>query len=60
MIVELVTIGSELLRHGRADGNAQWLIERLQRAGLEVHVRSTVDDDAQRLGAVIAAAFVIT
>jgi len=56
VIVELVTIGSELLRHGKADTNSDWLIERLQRAGLEVHVRSSVDDDVDRLSAVVAAA----
>jgi len=56
VIVELVTIGSEFLRHGKADTNSDWLIERLQRAGLEVHVRSSVDDDVDRLSAVVAAA----
>jgi len=56
MIVELVTVGSELLRHGKQDTNAAWLLDRLQRAGLEVHVRATVDDDAPRLASVIAGA----
>ena len=30
MIVELIAVGSELLRHGRADTNSDWLTERVQ------------------------------
>jgi nicotinamide-nucleotide amidase len=56
VIVELIAVGSELLRHGRTDTNSEWLTERLQRCGLEVTVRSMVDDDAERLAAVVVAA----
>jgi nicotinamide-nucleotide amidase len=53
VIVELIAVGSELLRHGKPDTNSEWLIERLLRAGIEVTVRSTIGDDAGRLASVL-------
>lgn len=57
MIVELIAVGSELLRHRKEDTNSDWLSDRLQAAGLEVAVRCAVDDDAERLAAVIRGAW---
>ena len=56
MRVELIAIGSELVRFGRRDTNSDWLTERLEQAGIEVGARSIVDDEPQRLSAAIAAA----
>ena len=56
MRVELIAIGSELVRFGRRDTNSEWLTERLQQAGIEVGARSLVDDDVERLSAAIVAA----
>jgi len=54
---ELIAVGSELLRHGRRDTNSDWLTGRLQAVGLEVTVRSAVDDDLERLAAAVGAAW---
>ena len=51
MRAELVAVGSELLRFGRRDGNGDWLVERLQRLGIEVVARSMVDDHIARIAA---------
>jgi nicotinamide-nucleotide amidase len=57
VIVELIAVGSELLRHGKEDTNSDWLTDRLQGAGLEVAVRCAVDDDAARVAAVVRGAW---
>jgi nicotinamide-nucleotide amidase len=57
VIVELIAVGSELLRHGRTDTNSDWLTERVQAAGGEVTVRCAVDDDATRLAEVVRGAW---
>jgi nicotinamide-nucleotide amidase len=56
-MVELVAVGSELLRHARADTNSGWLTRRLHGAGLEVTARAVVDDDAGRIASVVGAAW---
>ena len=56
MRVELIAIGSELVRFGRRDTNSDWLTGRLEQAGIEVAARSLVEDDEQPLAATIAAA----
>jgi nicotinamide-nucleotide amidase len=56
MSAELIAVGSELLRGGRADTNGDWLVERLLRLGIEVVVRACVDDDAERIASNVRAA----
>lgn len=48
---ELITVGSEMLRLGRADSNGEWLIEQLARLGLAVGTRSVVEDDPELIAA---------
>jgi nicotinamide-nucleotide amidase len=57
VIVELIAVGSELLRHGKRDTNSDWLTEQVQNAGAEVSVRCAVDDDAARLAGLVGAAW---
>lgn len=57
MNAELVTVGSELLRFGKRDGNSEWLARQLQRVGVEVTARTAVDDDLERIASVVSAAF---
>jgi len=54
--VELIAVGSELLRFGRVDTNGTWLVEQLARLGLEVLVRNIVDDDEPRVAALVRSA----
>jgi nicotinamide-nucleotide amidase len=54
--VELVSIGSELLRLGRADTNAEWLAARLRGAGLRLAARCAIEDDPRRIASQIRAA----
>jgi len=49
MKAELIAIGSELLRFGRTDTNTEWLSDQLGLLGIEVAVRSMVEDDEQRI-----------
>jgi nicotinamide-nucleotide amidase len=57
VIVEVIAVGSELVRHGKRDTNSDWLTEQIQSAGAEVSVRCAVDDDATRLAALVEAAW---
>ena len=50
MKAELIAVGSQLLRFGRADGNGVWLTERLNREGVEVVARSRIEDDVEAIG----------
>ena len=52
---ELIAVGSELLRFGRADGNGEWLADRLHRLGIEVTGRAQVGDDPARIARAIRA-----
>jgi nicotinamide-nucleotide amidase len=56
MNAELIAVGTELLRYGRADTNGDWLTEQLHRAGIEVTARAVVDDEEVRIASVIEAA----
>jgi nicotinamide-nucleotide amidase len=64
--VEIIAVGSELLRHGMSDTNSEWLIQRVQAGGHEVTVRAVVIDDVELLAQLIrdarsrAAAVLIT
>ena len=57
MNAELVSVGSELLRFGKRDKNSEWLAFQLQQAGIEVTVRTAVDDDVERIASVVSSAF---
>lgn len=52
----VLAIGSELLRPGRHDTNAEWLIARLAELGLETSWAARVEDDVLRIGGVVSAA----
>jgi len=54
--IEIIAIGTELLRLGMQDGNSAWLTETLARVGLDVHGRVVADDDADRLTEVLRSA----
>jgi nicotinamide-nucleotide amidase len=45
----IIAIGSELLRPGRRDTNADWLIARLLDLGIETAWRAAVEDDVQKI-----------
>ena len=47
----VLAVGSELLRPGRRDTNAEWLIARLLDYGIETSWRAAVDDDVSRISA---------
>ncbi len=49
MRVEVLSTGTELLRGRTVDTNAAWLGAQLEKAGLEVRHRQTVDDHPGRL-----------
>jgi len=51
----VIAVGSELLRAGRSDTNAAWLIARLAALGIETVWRAAVDDDAPRIARLVAA-----
>jgi nicotinamide-nucleotide amidase len=53
MRAELVIVGSEMLRFGRRDTNADWLIEQLERLGIETSGRTLVRDDPARIAAAV-------
>ena len=57
MNAELIAVGSELLRFGKRDRNSEWLACQLQQAGIEVTARTAVDDDVERIGSMVSAAF---
>jgi len=46
---EIIAIGSELLASDRSDTNSLWLTERLNRAGIDVKLKTIVGDDDARL-----------
>src|SRR5262249_28638558 len=46
---EIIAIGSELLASDRSDTNSLWLTERLNRAGIDVKLKTIVGDDDGRL-----------
>lgn len=46
---EIVSVGTELLQGGLADGNGLFLTEALHGIGIEVSYRTTVGDDRQRI-----------
>ena len=49
MNVEIIAVGSELLRHGKSDTNSEWLVRRVQDSGNEVTARAVVIDDVKLL-----------
>lgn len=51
----LIAVGTELLRFGRRDTNADWLAERLQRLGIEVASRTIVGDERMDIVAAVRA-----
>jgi nicotinamide-nucleotide amidase len=53
MKAELIIVGSELLRFGRTDTNADWLVERLGRIGIETALRTLVQDDEGRIALLV-------
>jgi nicotinamide-nucleotide amidase len=53
---ELIAVGSELLQPGRPDTNGDWLVERLERAGVEVTGRAVVDDHPGRIESLVRSA----
>lgn len=55
-VVEIVTIGDELLLGATVDSNAAWLGLRLAREGIRVIRRATVGDDREEIAAAVAGA----
>lgn len=53
MVVEIITIGTEILIGSITNTNAAYLSKELQGLGLETHYHTTVDDDEKRLTDVI-------
>lgn len=49
MQAEIISIGTELVLGQIVDTNAVYLSQQLQRLGLDVFYRSTVDDNVQRI-----------
>jgi nicotinamide-nucleotide amidase len=47
MIVEVISVGSELVSGERLDTNSQWLSQRLGELGIPVHFHTTVGDDLE-------------
>jgi nicotinamide-nucleotide amidase len=52
----VLAIGSELLRPGRPDTNAEWLIARLADLGIETSWAVRIEDDVDRIRDVVRAA----
>jgi nicotinamide-nucleotide amidase len=50
---EIIAIGSELLTPYRTDTNSLWLTERLNSVGINVHQKTVVGDEEDRLEAAI-------
>lgn len=55
-VVELVTVGTELLLGETVDTNGAWLARRLATAGIRVARRTSVGDDANAIRDAVAAA----
>lgn len=53
MGAELLTVGTELLLGQIVDTNASWMSQRLAEAGIDVHYKSTVGDNWNRIDAAI-------
>ncbi len=53
MNAAIVTVGSELLRHGKLDTNGRWLAERLLDGGVRVDLRAAVGDDVSGIAALV-------
>lgn len=53
MVVEIITIGTEILIGSITNTNAAYLSKELQGLGLETHYHTTVDDEKKRLTDVI-------
>jgi nicotinamide-nucleotide amidase len=53
----LIAVGSELLRPGARDTNAEWLTGRLESLGARVRWRALVDDSTERIAVVTEALF---
>jgi nicotinamide-nucleotide amidase len=53
----VLAIGSELLRPGRPDTNAEWLIARLADLGIETSWAARIEDDVERIREVVRAAY---
>src|SRR2546428_10697513 len=49
LTAEIIAIGSELLAPTRTDTNSLWLIEQLNRIGIDVKLKTIVGDDDARL-----------
>jgi competence/damage-inducible protein CinA-like protein len=49
----VIAVGSELLFPGRRDTNAEWLIERLLSLGTTTSWRAAVEDDVDRIAALV-------
>ena len=56
MTAAVIAVGSELLRAGRKDTNAEWIVARLADVGVEAVWRAAVDDDEERIARLIEAA----
>ena len=56
MIVELFSVGTELLLGEIVDTNAAYLAEKLSRLGIYVYHKTTVGDNAERLAAALRVA----
>ena len=56
MIVELFSVGTELLLGEIVDTNAAYLAEKLSRFGIYVQHKTTVGDNAERLAAALRVA----
>ena len=52
----LIAVGSELLHAGRRDTNTEWIGERIRRRGGWVRLRASVDDDEERIAALVRGA----
>lgn len=57
MNAAVLAVGSELLRPGRRDTNAEWLIARLFDLGIETTSRAAIDDDVLRIARLVRAAW---
>jgi nicotinamide-nucleotide amidase len=56
MKAEIIAIGSELLTPDHIDTNSLWLTQRLNAAGLEVHLKSVVGDNLDDIENLLRAA----
>ena len=53
LTAEIIAIGSELLSSSRTDTNSLWLIDQLNRIGIDVRLKTIVGDDDARLEEVV-------